>query len=154
MITVLQKDFGVHYNPKTIDPESPMTSDERFIHSLLRGKGGSCANMPVLYAAVGRRLGYPIYICMARSHLYCRWQTQDNRERFNIEGSDDENPELVQSLYREIYRLAATADDNGTQFLLIDSDLVAPGPELLGFVERRLAGEPNAPSLIPYYNGP
>jgi hypothetical protein len=69
--------------------------------------------------------------------------------------SDDENPELVESLYREIYRLAATADGIGTQFVLIDSDLVVPEADLLrGFVQRRLAGERNAPSLIPYYTGP
>jgi hypothetical protein len=68
--------------------------------------------------------------------------------------SDDENPELVQSLYREIYRLASTRNGNATQFLLIDSDLVAPEPDLPGFIQRRLAGETIAPSLIPYYEGP
>lgn len=68
--------------------------------------------------------------------------------------SDDENPELVQALYREIYRLAAKSNDNHLQFLLIDSDLVNPESKLDGFIERRMAGEPNAPSLIPYYVGP
>ena len=65
--------------------------------------------------------------------------------------SDDENPELVKSLYREIYRFAA---DGSTQFLLIDSDLVEPDVELTGFRHRRMAGEPEAPSLISYYDGP
>jgi rubrerythrin len=68
--------------------------------------------------------------------------------------SDDENPELVQSLYREIYRFAADRTRGGTQFLLIDSDLVEPDPELAGFSHRRMAGEPDAPSLISYYVGP
>jgi len=68
--------------------------------------------------------------------------------------SDDENPELVQSLYAEIYRLARDQTGNLLQFLLIDSDLVAPSTGLLGFSERRMAGEPDAPSLIPYYTGP
>jgi len=68
--------------------------------------------------------------------------------------SDDENPELVRSLYREIYRLASVQGDAATQFLLIDSDMVEPENELPGFVKRRLAGEPAAPSLIPYYSGP
>jgi len=66
----------------------------------------------------------------------------------------DENPELVRSLYREIYRLASTAGNDATQFLLIDSDLVEPEGELLRFAHRRLAGVPDAPSLIPYYTGP
>lgn len=68
--------------------------------------------------------------------------------------SDDENPELVQSLYREIYRFAANRNGAGTQFLLIDSDLVEPEAELNGFSQRRMASEPDAPSLISYYAGP
>ncbi len=68
--------------------------------------------------------------------------------------SDDENPELVQSLYREIYRFAAYRNGAGTQFLLIDSDLVEPEAELTGFSQRRMAGVPDAPSLISYYDGP
>lgn len=68
--------------------------------------------------------------------------------------SEDENPELVQSLYAEIYRLARGQHGRRLQFLLIDSDLVGPGAELQGFLERRMAGEPEAPSLIPYYKGP
>lgn len=68
--------------------------------------------------------------------------------------SDDENPELVQSLYREIYRIAADRNGAGTQFLLIDSDLVEPEAQLTGFSQRRMAGEPDAPSLISYYAGP
>lgn len=68
--------------------------------------------------------------------------------------SEDENPELVQSLYREIYRFAAERNGIGTQFLLIDSDLIEPENELTGFSQRRMAGEQDAPSLIPYYVGP
>jgi DNA repair exonuclease SbcCD ATPase subunit len=68
--------------------------------------------------------------------------------------SDDENPELVQALYRQIYRLASGENGNATQFLLIDSDLVEPEPTISGFFQRRLAGEADSPSLIPYYTGP
>lgn len=68
--------------------------------------------------------------------------------------SDDENPVLVQSLYREIYLFAAEGNGAGTQFLLIDSDLVEPEAEITGFSQRRMAGEPDAPSLISYYDGP
>lgn len=68
--------------------------------------------------------------------------------------SEDENPELVRSLYNQIYQLADSHDGQRLQFLLIDSDLVEPEHELPGFSERRMAGEPDAPSLIPYYDGP
>jgi hypothetical protein len=68
--------------------------------------------------------------------------------------SDDENPELILSLYREIYRFAAEGNGAGTQFLLVDSDLVEPETELTGFTYRRMAGAGDAPSLISYYAGP
>lgn len=67
--------------------------------------------------------------------------------------SEDENPELVRALYHEIYRLASIGNSS-IQFLLIDSDLVGPGDQVLDFRHTHLAGEPNAPSLIPYYSGP
>lgn len=68
--------------------------------------------------------------------------------------SEDENPELVKSLYRKIYQFASDEEGLGTQLLLIDSDLIEPEEELNGFMPRRMAGEPDAPSLIPYYVGP
>lgn len=68
--------------------------------------------------------------------------------------SEDENPELVASLYQEIYRFAADATGGQTQFLLIDSALVEPGTDLGGVRYRHMAGEPTAPSLISYYVGP
>lgn len=67
--------------------------------------------------------------------------------------SDDENPDLVRALYREIYALA-TRDGRKLQFILIDSDLVSPDPAIPEFISRRIAGEPDAPRLIPYYDGP
>ena len=87
MATVLQQDCGVRYNPDCVKTKLFLDSREAFIHGLLTGKGGTCANMPVLYAAIGRKLGYPIYICAAKAHLFCRWATKDGRERFNIECS-------------------------------------------------------------------
>jgi DNA repair exonuclease SbcCD ATPase subunit len=68
--------------------------------------------------------------------------------------SDDENPELVKSLYTEIYRLARRQAGRRLQLLLIDSHLVPPDEHLPGFADRRMAGEPTAPSLISYYAGP
>jgi len=66
--------------------------------------------------------------------------------------SEDENPELIASLYKEIYQLAL--DSNNLQFVLVDSDFVAPVEELLSFESRYMAGTKDAPSLIPYYEGP
>lgn len=87
MITVLQQDLGVRHDPDCINTEEFKSSGEGFIHGILNGEGGTCANLPVLYAAVGRKLGYPIYLCCAKKHLFNRWASSDGRERFNIEGS-------------------------------------------------------------------
>lgn len=68
--------------------------------------------------------------------------------------SEDENPELVKSLYKEIYRLASEQVEPRIQFLLIDSDLVPPEGEFDKFSWKHLAGTSDAPCLIPYYSGP
>ena len=68
--------------------------------------------------------------------------------------SDDEDPELVRALYRAIYELVESGKGDGIQFLLIDSDLVPPEEDIPHFVQRHMAGRPDAPSLIPYYTGP
>lgn len=68
--------------------------------------------------------------------------------------SRDEDPELVNALYREIYRLAAADEGNRIQFLVIDSELVQGEGDAPRFLERHMAGVPGAPSLISYYDGP
>jgi len=88
MITVLQRDLGVTYDPECTKTTIFKSSREGFIHGLLTGdRRGTCANMPVLYVAIGRMLGYPLYLTNARGHLFCRWHSARTGERFNIEGS-------------------------------------------------------------------
>lgn len=87
LVTVLQRNLGVRYNFEfsTGDYDA---SDSRnlFIHGLLAGHGGTCVTMPVLYAAVGRRLGYPLKLVFAQEHVFCRWDNPAG-ERFNIEAT-------------------------------------------------------------------
>ncbi len=45
--------------------------------------------MPVMYVAIGRRLGYPMKLVGAKTHLFCRWD--GGGERFNIEGASNGN---------------------------------------------------------------
>ena len=40
------------------------------------GQGRHLRQHAVLYAAIGRMLGYPIYLCEAKAHLFCRWATK------------------------------------------------------------------------------
>jgi Transglutaminase-like superfamily len=87
MITVLQRDLGVRYNLAFSEsPYDGTDSRNLFIHGLLSGHGGTCVTMPVLYAAIGRRLGYPMKLAFAVEHVFCRWD--DGRgERFDMEAT-------------------------------------------------------------------
>jgi hypothetical protein len=90
MITVLQRDLGVRYNPIRIPEDVPLEVEDVFIHGVLQGEGGTCASMPVVYVAVGRRLGYPLKLVEAigrAGHLFARWD-EPGGERFNIEGTN------------------------------------------------------------------
>jgi hypothetical protein len=86
LVTVLQQDFGVRYNPDRIGGIDFRDSRDLFIHGLLEEPHtGTCASMPVLYVAAGRRLGYPLRLVLTHGHVFVRWDSPDGRERFNIE---------------------------------------------------------------------
>lgn len=61
LVTALQRHCGVKYDPNKIGakPEDRFDFDEMFVHGVLQVAGGTCATLPIVYAAVGRRLGYP-----------------------------------------------------------------------------------------------
>ena len=88
LVTVLQEDCGVRYNPERM--QSPNFADSRdlFLHGLLTGKHqGTCVSMPVLYVAVGRKLGYPLKLVTSKAHVFARWESPDGHERLNIEAT-------------------------------------------------------------------
>lgn len=91
MISVLQREFGVRYNPAKVPVDVPLDLDDSFIHGIIQGQGGTCGSLPVLYVAVGRRLGYPLKLVAARGpeygHSFVRWD-EPGGERFNIEVND------------------------------------------------------------------
>lgn len=60
-------------------------SRDLFIHGFLERGTGTCASIPVLLVALGRRCGYPLYLVSGKGHLFCRWEGKD--EVFNIEAS-------------------------------------------------------------------
>src|SRR5262249_583975 len=67
-------------------PNTVFFADSRdvFLHGLLSGnRQGTCSSLPVLYLAVGRRLGYPLKLVPTKGHLFVRWE--DAQARFNIE---------------------------------------------------------------------
>ncbi len=86
MAAVLQRDCGIRgrrSNPKLLSSNFANCEDH-FLHGLMHGKGGCCANLPILYVAIGRRLGYPVELARTTNHMFARWQGADG-ERFNIE---------------------------------------------------------------------
>lgn len=89
LVTALQRDLGLRYNEAKIAEATPLDTADLFVHGALFGDGGTCVTIPVVYAAVGRRLGYPLKLVTARGHradhLFCRWE--DEQDRFNIEAT-------------------------------------------------------------------
>jgi hypothetical protein len=92
MSVVFYEDFGIRYNPQRMSNPNRINlndqffadSQDIFLHGLVGNRRmGTCSSLPVLYAAVGRRLGYPLKLVTTKAHLFLRWE--DGRERFNLE---------------------------------------------------------------------
>jgi hypothetical protein len=83
-VTVLQRDLGVWTDPKLNETNNFSDARDLFIHGILQGCGGTCSSLPVLYAAIGRRLGYPLRLASTAMHLFVRWD-DPGTARFNIE---------------------------------------------------------------------
>ena len=85
MMNVLWRGLGVRYNRERIDHADEFTdSRDDFVHGIIEGGGGTCASLPVLLVAVGRRLGYPLKLVKTARHLFARWDDPTG-ERFNVE---------------------------------------------------------------------
>ncbi len=91
LVTVLQRDCGIHYNPEKIAGDARFIANDSFLAGVLQSKAGTCANLPVLFIAVGRRLNYPLKLVAAKgdgaTHLFLRWD-DPRGECFNIEATD------------------------------------------------------------------
>ena len=87
MVTLLKhpRGLGVGYSPTAIGNYDFSDSRDDLLHGLLTRKLGTCASLPVLFVAIGRRLGYPMHLAVAKGHVFCQWV--DERGRFNLEGS-------------------------------------------------------------------
>ncbi len=137
LITALQRDLGVRYNPAKMADDAPFGElEDLFLHGVIQGEGGTCATLPVLYAAVGRRLGYPIRLAMAKgeaaSHLFCRWDDLGG-ERLNIEASGRGLSCPPDDYYRSgRYALTPEQEEAG-QFLRSQT----PAMEFAGFLAQR-----------------
>lgn len=89
MITYLQRGLGLRFRWDRRSEEASLEPADYFLPGIMQGKGGTCASLPVLYTAIGRRLGYPLRLAQTRGHRYVRWEDPGHGETFNIEASGD-----------------------------------------------------------------
>jgi hypothetical protein len=136
MASVLQEDLHVHYDPACIkDRHFPYTNSKQlFIHGLIgEDHSGTCASLPVLYVAIGRRLGYPLYLVSTRGHFFVRWESKDKSDRFNLEATsrglavhDDEFykhwPAKLTDAEQALYLKNLTSAEELALFLVIRGD--------------------------------
>ena len=96
MAAVVYEDFGVRYNPARMSLPGKEPADDGFfadsqdlfLHGLCgNGRVGTCSSMPVLYAALGRRLGYPLKLVTTKAHMFLRWDSPT--ERFDLEATGE-----------------------------------------------------------------
>jgi hypothetical protein len=134
LISVLQKDFGVHYNDRGERSCDCSNSKNPFIHGMIDDpNGGTCASMPVIYVAVGRRLGYPMKLVLAKTHIFARWEDATTGERFNIEGTNAQFAEHPDAYYRNWPQKISDAEIKQGWYL----KPLAPAEELAVFLQNR-----------------
>jgi hypothetical protein len=139
LVSTLQKEFGIRYNPAKIPLEVPLLAQDTFLFGIIQGQGGTCGSLPVLFAAVGRRLGYPLKLVSAACtnrwmHLFVRWDDPAG-ERFNIEVSNEGFSCPPDDYYRhDNYKSPPGWEESGS---ILKSQL--PREELAGFLNERAA---------------
>lgn len=88
IVTVLKhpKFLGLRYQPLAIGNYDFSDSRDDLLHGLLTRGMGTCASFPVLFVAIGRRLGWPMHLAVAKHHIFCQWLNPDGTHA-NLEGS-------------------------------------------------------------------
>jgi hypothetical protein len=74
--------FGIDYDLEDMDFSDP---SNLFLNGIVDRKKGTCVSMPLLYVALGWRLGYPIRLVNVPLHCFARWD--DGVNRINIEAT-------------------------------------------------------------------
>jgi hypothetical protein len=169
MAVIMYEDFMVRYNPQKISvPGTSISGDHFFadsrdilLHGLLGpGRTGTCSSMPVLYIALGRRLGYPLKLVTTKAHLFIRWE--DASGRFDLEATgkgmnkyDDAHfrswpfPVSDQEIAEKGYLKSLTPVEELSVFLSIRAECLMENGRLAEVVTTFEA----AYRLVPYWKG-
>jgi hypothetical protein len=88
MATLLKHPRGLdlRYQPTAIGNYDFSDSRDDFLHGIVNCGFGTCVSFPVLFVAIGRRLGWPLYLALAKQHVFCQWVNPDDT-RANFEGT-------------------------------------------------------------------
>jgi len=140
MGVVLAEDFKVQYAPAKRGTAAEARigdgffaeGSEVFLHGLLGSKHeGTCSSMPVLYVAVGRKLGYPLSLVTTKGHLFVRWENVS--ERFNIEVTSHGINRFSDDYYRHWPMEVSEEEIRAEGYL----KSLMPGEELAAFLSIR-----------------
>jgi hypothetical protein len=99
--------FKVDYDLSDFDAANP---SNLFLNGLIDRKVGTCVSMPMLYVALGWRLGYPIKLVSVPTHLFARWD--DGEHRINIEATGY-GADLTDGFYEQEYFVPAEWKGHG-----------------------------------------
>jgi hypothetical protein len=138
LVSALGTRSGVRYDPKKINLNlaDPFDLADAFVHAVVQGPGGTCGTLPVVYAAVARRLGYPVRLVKTKGHLFNRWEDSATGERINVEGSGPGGGinTYPDEHYGRDWKHPVSADDVRLDGYLLT---LSPREELALFVSRR-----------------
>jgi hypothetical protein len=98
MVTCVERTHRVGYDPDKRDEHTTHTAVDSSLYGPILGQGGTCASLPVVFAAIGRRLGYPIKLANCKSHVYWRWD--EPGECFNVDSSGNGLASYPDDYYR------------------------------------------------------
>lgn len=140
MASILYTQMRIRYNPNLIEASANPKPDDHFfadsrnilIHGLLGpNRMGTCNSMPVLYVALGRRLGYPLKLVQGNGHFFMRWDGPT--ERFNMDGTTKGIEKHDDEWYRN-YPSRLTDEEIKANGLL---QSMTPAQELATFLSTR-----------------
>jgi hypothetical protein len=140
LAVVLAEDYGIHYDgARKGTPGSASTDDgffsqpeSVFLSGLLGPeRKGTCSSMPVLYAAIGRELGYPLRLVTTKGHLFVRWDGKG--ERFNVEATSHGLNRFDDDYYRHWPFEVSPAEEAAEGYL----KPLTPAEELAVFLSTR-----------------
>jgi len=111
MAVLLKRGIGVRYQPSAIGNVRFLDSRDDLLHGLLTRKLGTCTSLPVLCVAIGRRLGYPMHLAIAKGHVLCQWLNGDGTHlNFEVSGNEGDCDRFADEHYHT-WPQRMTADD-------------------------------------------